>query len=102
MKKQNWIILVLVLILAIYLFNDKGQYSPEGCNEYQLLDNVQQDLSRGHTAKLESEQRDLAVISIDNTRELFQGYSPNYYDFGKVRISFYGPQDDKLTIEVCI
>jgi hypothetical protein len=101
MKKQYLIILAIVLIFTIYLFNGKEEYSPEGCKEYQLIKNTEDNIFGEHNLQLESEQKDLAVINIDNNRELFQGYSPNYYDFGKIRVSFYGPKDNKLTIEVC-
>ena len=102
MKKQIWIILVLILILAIFFFRGKEQYSPEGCKEYLLDSNVApQTIIGRHTIQLESEQRDLAIINIDKNRELFREYSPNYYDFGKIRISFYGPQDNRVTVEVC-
>ena len=101
MKKSQLIILIGILIITTFLFNGKEEYSPEGCKEYQLIKDIDKLILGEHNLRLEFEQKDLAVIKIADNRELFQGYSPNYYKFGKISVSFYGPNDNKLTVEFC-
>ena len=103
MKKQTWLLILISLVIVLYLFKGEEQFSPRGCEEYLLDTNVPpQEILREHTAQLEVEERNLAVIRIDGERELFRGYSTNYFDFGKSRVTSYGPVDGRLTIEFCI
>ena len=93
--------LILSITIGLYLVNQNEEYSPELCSEYELDSREQISMQDNHKVYLESEHMDLAIINIDGNRELFEGYSPNYYKFGKVRVSFYGPEDNKIRIEFC-
>jgi len=102
MKKQAWILIIIVVAILLYFLRGGEQFSPRGCEELLLDINVPPQEVGRHNIQLEVEDRNLAVIKIDGERELFRGYSTNYYDFGKARVTSYGPVDGRLTAEFCI
>ena len=76
-------------------------------NDWKILFDWRNDIeTRKNSHNMELVKEDdhkkwLKSVLENKNRELFREYSPNYYDFGKIRISFYGPQDNRVTVEVC-